>query len=277
MVDLTERAGFPLALDEASGALSWDGPSPASVSHRFRADLAPVLLDPGAPGPDPAYTMYRDVGTDAERREAAARGLRYDVTVLAPGRLGREFVKTFGHDHPEKPGTGVAYPELYQVVHGHVLYLLQRRADGGRRGFADVALVSARAGDAVLIAPGYGHVTVNVGPDWLVMANWVARGFSSDYERVREDGGAAVFVVGGEGGAAEGWCWLPNRRALGGAHSTGDAKGADGLAPRTLAARAADPIFPLLSSAPGALECLVSPEAHAAAFDTSTFRWEMSG
>lgn len=259
--DLTAMAGFDLALDEETGELVFPATArPSSTSARSRVDLLPVLADPAADGPDPAYRMYRDVGNEAERAAAARLGLRYDLTVLAAGLYGREFVKTFGHDHPERPGTGVTYPELYQVLAGEAVFVLERRNAPPQQGFASVSLVSAGPGDALVIPPGAAHVTVNLGRGQLVLANWVARSFESDYGRVRAEGGAAVRVVSdGQGG----WRWEPNPRA-----------GAVGRVvvreARTVAEAAGlgpalrQPIRRLLVEDPGRLAWLARPEAHLA-------------
>jgi len=60
-----------------------------------------------------------------------------------------EYVRTRGHYHPLSP-SGIGYPEFYyQVLAGEVLSLLQR---------SDLAdIVAAKAGEFVLILPGYDH------------------------------------------------------------------------------------------------------------------------
>ena len=73
------------------------------------------------------YYMYRDLflsrGDGEKLRE---QNLRYDITIIPPGMLGREYIKTAGHYHPLVPGGSVTYPELYEVLEGKALYLLQR-------------------------------------------------------------------------------------------------------------------------------------------------------
>jgi glucose-6-phosphate isomerase len=114
----------------------------------------------------------------------------------------------------------MTYPELYEVLEGEAHYLLQTVAGGvtasdppgtaapggvapqtlpstgppplpGR--IKDVVLVRAKAGDKVLIPPGYGHVTINPSRKVLRMANLVADGFHSLYEPYRRAGGAAYY------------------------------------------------------------------------------------
>lgn len=146
------------------------------------------------------YRMYRSVAVDPAHVGAfRMHSVRFDLTVMASCLLDREPNKTLGHIHQEaKPG--LSYPELYQVLHGHASYLLQRFE--GRTGrVSEFLVVDAGPGDAVLIPPNYGHVTVNVGGVPLVMANLVSTRFSSNYEPYMKLRGAAYYLL--EGGIFE--------------------------------------------------------------------------
>ena len=61
----------------------------------------------------------------------------------------------------------------------------------------DVRLLDARAGDLVIIPPGYGHVTINPGGATLTMANIVSTRFESDYSLYERFHGAAYFELAG--------------------------------------------------------------------------------
>jgi glucose-6-phosphate isomerase len=136
------------------------------------------------------YFMYRDLYLSrADRDRLVDSDLRYDITVIPPGMIGCEYVKTAGHYHPVVPGTDVTYPEIYEVLEGKAIYLLQTLSA------SDVVAVSASPGDKVIIPPGYGHVTINASNKRLKMANFVARSFSSIYEPVKTMGGAAYFLT----------------------------------------------------------------------------------
>ncbi|MGB2727507.1 MAG: glucose-6-phosphate isomerase family protein [Halobacteriota archaeon] len=146
------------------------------------------------------YYMFRDVSKDEEdEKKITAKGLRYDITIIPPNKLGVEFVKTAGHYHPLLPDSDVTYPEIYEVLEGEAHYLLQRReeeaaAEGAER-ITDVVVVKAEKGDKVIIPHNYGHVTINPSETTLKMANWIASAFSSIYEPVRRKGGAAYFEL----------------------------------------------------------------------------------
>jgi len=134
------------------------------------------------------YYMYRDLALRDEDRELIKKEkLRYDITIIPPMNLGREFVKTKGHCHPLVPGTSLSYTEVYEVLEGKAHYLLQRKDD--------VILVRAEKGNKVVIPPDYCHITINPSDSELKMSNWVSSEFSSDYEPIREKKGGAYFEL----------------------------------------------------------------------------------
>ncbi len=178
---------------------------------RRLSDMGDVIYDVDwlRSAPDEAqseilYYMYRDLAIDRRDRSAILdHGLRYDITVIPPHRLGVEYVKTKGHFHPEIDDTGMSYPELYEVIHGTAHYLFQR-CDEGK--VVDVVLIEATDGDKVIIPPNYGHVTINPSDKELKMANWVSRNFSSNYGPFQKCGGAAYFELVGGKMAGNGRC-----------------------------------------------------------------------
>ncbi len=136
----------------------------------------------------PLYFMYRDLYKQGDEKRIKERGLRYDITVIPPKMLGKEYVKTKGHFH--ETAKNMTYPELYGVLEGSAHYLLQKgRGEEAER----TVLVKAEKGDKVIIPPGYGHITINPTSEKLKMANWVFRNFDSVYGPIVEKGGAAWF------------------------------------------------------------------------------------
>lgn len=141
------------------------------------------------------YYMYRDLWLEGDRDRILKNDLRYDITVIPPRTLGREFVKTKGHYHPEC-SPGITFPEVYEVLEGRAHYLLQKKTG---KGIEDVVLIEAGAGEKAVIPPNYGHVTINPSKETLKMANWVDRSFESVYGEYVELGGGAYFeTVEGE-------------------------------------------------------------------------------
>jgi len=162
---------------------------------RMLSDIEAVLLDREIlkGGDRELYYMYRDLALGRNDRDTMLEhGLRYDITIIPPAMLGREYVKTLGHYHPAVPGTDMTYPEVYEVLAGEGHYLLQKRIGDS---VIDVVLVRVSAGDKVIIPPDYGHVTINTSNKELKMANWVSRQFSSVYGPYVELHGAAYYLT----------------------------------------------------------------------------------
>lgn len=142
------------------------------------------------------YYMFRDLAkNDTDLEVIKAHHLRYDITVIPPGMLGSEYNKTVGHYHPDVPGTGISYPEIYQVLEGSAIYLLQKVERGEEDIALDVVIIEAAKGDLVIVPPEYGHVTINASERTLEMANWVCRDFSSIYEPIKRLSGASYFLL----------------------------------------------------------------------------------
>jgi len=187
----------------------WPGVLP-EPSVRTLNDMRCVLANnPDQSGDTPLYYMYRELALTAEDRAYLnEQNLRFDITVIPPGTVGGEYVKTKGHYHPLSP-SAIGYPELYQVLAGEALYLLQRSD------LRDIVAVTAKAGEFVLIPPGYGHVTINPGTEELVMANLVSAGFTSEYTFYEQMQGGAYYLME-EGGWVQNPCYpaIPAMRVI---------------------------------------------------------------
>ncbi len=129
------------------------------------------------------YYMYRNVFKQND--------IRFDITVIPPGNVGGEFPKTHGHRHPNSDD-GIAYPEVYQILHGNAIFILQKN---NRSKMIDVIVVEATAREVVLIPPEYGHVTINSGKEVLILSNLVYDKFDSNYNEYKKNKGAAYYYM----------------------------------------------------------------------------------
>ena len=211
VVNLSATAGLPAGLDLTTGTLAFEedtGSDPPGV--RTLSELRPVLRDPAATGPELVYRLYRNVRRFEDEALLAAAGLRHDLTVTLPGRLGTECAKTFGHYHPPG-GEGISFPELYQVVHGRAAFLLQRVDDvhAAAPRVLDVWVQVCEAGERILIPPDCGHVSVNLGDTPLVVADLVSVRSGHLYGSFQEFQGAAYYLLA-EPGAEHGLRLEPN-------------------------------------------------------------------
>jgi glucose-6-phosphate isomerase len=192
--DLSAYAGIEMSL-ERPGRLVFGGDlEPVQPDIRTLEQARGVLWNMTAAGPGELYYMYRGVSRQADREMFERQRIRYDITVILPGTISGEYVKTVGHYHPAAEGTEVQYPEVYEVMSGKAHYLLQKPGADPLT-ISDVVIVEASPGDKVLIPPGYGHVTMNPGDEPLVMANLIEREFRSVYEPFSASHGAAYYEL----------------------------------------------------------------------------------
>ena len=161
-----------------------------SGAIRTGEQMRPVLSDSKAQVTDEAYFMFRGIFRNRADIQKAFydNKIRYDVTIIPPARWGREPAKTYGHYHAP-----VEMPEIYQVISGEAWYLMQKLNDAGE--VIDVILVKAKAGDFVIMLPGYGHVSINPSKTSpLIMANWLTWHQSSFYGSYKDNRGAAYYA-----------------------------------------------------------------------------------
>jgi len=124
------------------------------------------------------YYMYRGV----EKKD----GLRRDVTVIPARMLGKEFVKTKGHGHEKN------YAEVYTVLKGKALYLLQKSK---KNKIMDVYAIKAKKGESIVIPSGYSHITINPAGRELKEENWLVERCENVYDIFEKMYGACYYYT----------------------------------------------------------------------------------
>ena len=137
---------------------------------RYLDDMRLVLYDQAWAKTAPNLEVYY-----MERGLEEKDDLRYDITTIPPMMLGQEFVKTKGHYHIGP------YQELYIVLEGEGIFLMQKRGEGKTQ---DIYYVKATKGDCVLVPSFYGHTTINPTSRILKMGNWISKEYKADYESI---------------------------------------------------------------------------------------------
>jgi len=135
------------------------------------------------------YYMYRDCWKEKDKEAIEDNNIRFDITVIPPYKLGKEFVKTKGHYHATCTND-LSYPEVYEIMQGKAHILMQKR---GTDGIEDVVLVKAKTSDKVVIPPNYGHITINPTQNTLKMSNWISKDAVSLYKPIKEKRGGAYY------------------------------------------------------------------------------------
>ena len=204
---LERQTGLPLAFNPITDSLHLaDGIICDIVSVRTAAQMTEYIGESGVMASDGTiYSVWRNIARQEDEARLRLSHLRYDITVLKTGHFTgqkKEFFRTAGHYHPVKPGTGIAYPEVFEVISGRACWLLQRPAANDNGNIDEIYAVEAGPGEKAVILPGFGHISINAGAEPLIMANWVGDTFQYDYDpwrKFRGGGWRAVERPGGNG------------------------------------------------------------------------------
>lgn len=195
MLNLKQWLGLDIKLDDTGKLILPENVSCEKSSVRTANDARNYFMDKNAKSSPDLYFMNQGICAREDCAKIKAAGFRFDVTVIPAHMIGQEYIKTIGHIHPYKPGTKSRYAEIYEIINGEALFILQKMNPSNSDIVEDVVVVRANRGEKAVMLPEYGHVTVNAGKEPLVMADWVWADFKSEYEVYEKHHGAAYYVV----------------------------------------------------------------------------------
>lgn len=159
---------------------------------RSHHEMKDVLMDPQAPGPEIHYYMIR------------GGKIKKNITVWETGKIGIEYIKTYGHYHIGN------LDETYWVVSGEGVVLLQNRKLDAEQNPIDDEIenfyaISVKKDDSVFIPAGVGHLVCNTGKTWLTTiddsfvnfeeADPVSLPGHADYAPIKKLHGFAYYLV----------------------------------------------------------------------------------
>ncbi len=151
-------------------------------------------MDPHAVGPAINYYMIR-----------GGRNKK-NITVWAPGTVGGEYIKTYGHYHVGE------LDETYWIIQGEGVILQQKMVVEEGVAYPDrieeFKAIRVRTGDSVYMPAHYGHLAVNTGNEWFVTADDspvegsgdnASMPGHADYTQVQKMRGFAYYVIERDG------------------------------------------------------------------------------
>ena len=193
------RSGLPLFLDE-SGAVKLGVGLTLDGSSRKLVKQMEGLFEVSEPeNPDEVvYDVYRGIRYPSDKAIFDRFQYRYDITVIFDGTVGPERKKTSGHYHGFTPERTATYAEVYEVIKGRALYVLQKSFNfenlEGEIQIEDVKLAVVDEGEAIIIPPNYGHCSVNIGSGPLIFSNLAYVPCSVHYDRVKSYRGMSFYI-----------------------------------------------------------------------------------
>ncbi|NLF27645.1 MAG: cytoplasmic protein, partial [Clostridiales bacterium] len=162
-------SGLPIWLDVKEMRLEFrDGLACRSSGGKGAVEMRGLLMnEDGVDGSVHCYDFYRDVAFEGDRELLQKYGYRYDITAIAPGTINGEYIKNSGHYHGYIEGKGQPYPEIYEVIHGELFFIMQKSKNFDNPDEEPVIesakAVRVTAGQAIVVPPFYAHCAVNIG------------------------------------------------------------------------------------------------------------------
>lgn len=196
-IDLQKISGLPILFDNKKMDLEFHYDFPViKKSERSLEELKPYLKNSDIKsGPNPVYYVWRYVHLNNDVEKLKKANLRYDLTLIPPGRIDSEFSKTAGHFHKNKINTDLPYPEIYEILTGRAHFLIQS-PEKDTKNIKAVKLIEAGPGEKVLVPPQFsGHTTINASNEPLIMANWISDQAVYDYDSYKNNHGASYYLL----------------------------------------------------------------------------------
>ena len=204
LTDLT-KSGLPLYLDEESHVMALSGLlKMKGMGRKKTGDMRGLMMDENDIDPDEAfYDVYRGICYPNDEQFLSDHDIQYDITIIMPGQVNGECKKTSGHYHGWNPERTHTFGEVYEVIEGTALFVLQRADNFNEEPehvkIEDLIFVTVPAGKTLLVPPDYGHCSVNIGDGPLVFSNVAYTKCPVQYESVRHYHGMAYYVVKEDG------------------------------------------------------------------------------
>ena len=107
------------------------------------------------------------------------------LTLLYPGKVGREYFMTKGHYHEKEEG------EIYYCIGGEGILLMRTRE-------GEIKHIKLEKGIIAYVPPEHAHRVVNTGNEILSFLAFYSKDAGHDYETIEKEGFGAV-VMEGEG------------------------------------------------------------------------------
>lgn len=204
MIEL-KKSGLPIFLDEKKNLLDLH---PPLKFDEFIEKKAGQMLGLFADGQaldlsENVYNVYRRIRFPDDENLLSEYDYQYDITVIMNGFIGGEYKKTSGHFHGFNPQRTNTYPEVYEVISGKALYILQKQ-DNFERGFettspSEVIFALVEAGQSIIIPPNYGHCSINIGIGPMIFSNLAYKPCPVFYDSVKYYHGMSYYVLNDNG------------------------------------------------------------------------------
>lgn len=135
------------------------------------------------------YYIYRNCYLFNDAPVFKKHGVRYDLTLIKPGKIGNQPVRTVGHLHKIMGKMGRP-AEIYQVLSGSAIFLFHDTKTNR------VYAVRKNKGGKIIIPPQCAHITINASPSKPLLVSDIFINFGKhDYNFFKKTRGPAWYPM----------------------------------------------------------------------------------
>jgi glucose-6-phosphate isomerase len=198
-------SGLPLYFNAVSNLLALSAPLLYNgYGTKNAGQMRGLLADErNLPTTETCYDVYRRIRNPEDQELLEKKQFSYDITIIMDGEINGERKKTSGHYHGYNPEHTATYPEVYEVIKGTALYVMQRAdnfdSSPENVDIDDLILAVVKEGETIIIPPNYGHCSVNVGTGPLIFSNLAFIPCPIHYDPVKHYHGMSYYIMKEQG------------------------------------------------------------------------------
>ena len=191
--------GFGVWLDEKSCELVFENGVSCEVCKENRFGEMKHLAyeeDEAADG-EVCYRFYQNIWDESKRKVFEDRQVTNGITILMPGLMGRECRKNSGHYHGVSEGHRLPFPEVYEVLCGTAVFLIQESEaflEGGPLAVNRMRAAVLQEGEKMIIPPYSAHCVCNAGDGPMAFGN-LAVPCALHYEPIARMHGFGMYLL----------------------------------------------------------------------------------
>lgn len=194
------NSGLPIFYNEKTNELEFkNGLTCEGSSKKYAGQMAGLLKDStNLKNDELMYSAYRNIVFKEHEKKFKEYDFRYDITVIQPGTINGEYKKTSGHYHGYIENDVHTYAEVYEVIKGEIIFILQKVMNFDKHEepvIEDIKVVHAKAGQAIIVPPYYGHGSINPADEVSMFSNIAVVSCPLLYEPIQAKHGLSVYIM----------------------------------------------------------------------------------
>lgn len=194
------HSGLPIFYNEATNELEFkNGLTCEGSSKKLAGQMVGLLKDSSNLKEDEyVYSAYRNIVFPEHEKSFKKYDFRYDITAIQPGTVNGEYKKTSGHYHGYIENEVHTYAEVYEVIKGEIIFILQQVNNFNmveEPVIEEISVVPVKAGQAIIVPPNCGHGSINPTDQVAMFSNIAVVSCPLFYEPIQAKHGLGVYVM----------------------------------------------------------------------------------